>query len=146
MRMAEGRVPEPTKGGQTIVDAIHAPAVVYITNPGAGANNLPVIGILKPGVNAVDRKLYEAGKKSIPWDQLPGYSVRDPAKKQGPKDMSADEAVAFAIDTNDVGILESFRRTEKRNSVVSAIDHQLKCLDLAGLPIPEVMSGCNLLC
>ena len=125
------------------------PDFVFITNPLPSANNLPVIGVLSPGENKVPRAAYLKaidhvekkmvnGKElevqvagAVPWGQLPGFTVRDPAKKQGPKDMPADEAVAFVLNVNKPEMLAELREAEKRKAVLAALDHQAKFLDLA---------------
>ena len=114
---------------------------VYITNPLKGAVNVPVVGVLSPGANKVERSAYEktvkhkdAAGNDVPgcvdWKQLPGFTVRDPAKRQGPKDMSADEAVAFALNINKPEMLAELKKDEKRKVVLAAIEHQSKLIDL----------------
>ncbi len=112
---------------------------VYINNPLPGAANLPVIGLLVPGENKVDRSLYlkttnreedgKAIKGCIDWHGNP-FTVRDPAKQQGPQDMSEADAVSFVLNTNTPAILDELRQTEGRKKVIAAIEHQSKYLDL----------------
>lgn len=114
---------------------------VYIRNPLAGAVNIPVVGMLVPGENKVDRALYlktikhkdESGNEvngCVDWKQLPGFTVRDPSKKQGPTDMDEAEAIAFVLGTNKPEILDELRQSEGRKKVIAAIEHQAKYLDI----------------
>lgn len=100
---------------------------VFIFNPTKGANILPSVGLLKPGWNEVARKAYAEAR--VTWKDLP-YTVRDPAKRQGPKELTADEASAMALETNDLKLLKKLREGEKRKSVLEAIDHQEKVLTI----------------
>lgn len=122
---------------------------VFITNPLKGAVNVPVIGVLSPGANKVEHRAYERTVKHkdadgnevpgcVDWKQLPGFTVRDPAKHQGPKDMSADEAVAFALNCNKPELLAELKRDEKRKAVISAIEHQAKLLALESQSIASL--------
>jgi hypothetical protein len=102
--------------------------VVQVFNPQHGAMNLPVIGVLRPGWNDVPASVYDSAP--VPWDQLPKVQIRDPRKGQALPQLDVKDAVSHVLDTNSIEALHRYKRDEKRKAVLTAIDHQMRVLDL----------------
>ncbi len=95
---------------------------------------IPELGLIRPGVNIMSRKIVALARKKTAGGEetqssWPPYVIVEDGKHVGTAGREVADAVDLAKDTLNTDSLERFLAEEKRPQVVKAINDQIKVMN-----------------